>query len=111
MKDKYNLECTSCGGVSTVTTGPLWWRAKKAEIDGRLDATGITGVECGCQKPVRNPEAPYRVFGFTDQGRQYDTPFYTFVEAVKAFRDRWNFGETVYIKGVSPAVEDRLKFG
>jgi len=50
------------------------------------------------------------VFGFTDEGREYDMPFETFVAAAKAFRDRWNFGEVVFIKGVSPAVENQLKY-
>ena len=111
MEDGYNIECTSCGCVSTVKNGALWWRAKKSSEEGRLDAIGISGVECGCRLPVRNPDAPYRVFGFTDQGQKYDTPFDTFVTAVKAFRDRLNFGETVFIKGISPAVEDQLKYG
>lgn len=108
---KHNVECIDCGHVSTVTDSPLWWRAKKASDGGRLDAIGISGVECGCKRPIRNPDAPYRVFGFTDRGREYDTPFNTFVAAVKAFRDRYNLGETVFIKGVSPAIADKLKFG
>ena len=55
--------------------------------------------------------SPYRVFGFTDEGREYDTPFDTFVAAVRTFRDRWNFGETVFIEGISPTVKDQLKYG
>ena len=108
---EYNVECMDCGCVSTVRNGPLWWRAKKAADDGRLDAIRVKGVECGCKRPVRNPDAPYRVFGFTDEGREYDTPFDTFVAAVRTFRDRWNFGETVFIEGISPTVKDQLKYG
>jgi len=107
---KYNVECIDCGHVSTLSDGPLWWRAKKVSDSGRLDAIGIRGVECGCQQPVRRPDAPYRVFGFTDEGREYNTPFDTFVVAVEAFRDRCNLCETVFIKGVSHAVEERLKY-
>ena len=107
----YNIECMDCGQVFPVSKGPLWWRAKKASDGGRLDAISISGVECGCKRPVRNPDAPYRVFGFTDEGREYNTPFDTFVAAAKAFRDRWSYGETVFISGVSPAVENQLKYG
>ncbi len=108
---RYNVECMDCGQVFSVSEGPLWWSTKKSSDEGRLDAIGVSGVECGCKRPVRNPDAPYRVFGFTDEGREYDTPFETFVTAVKAFRDIWNLGGTVFIKGVSPAVEDQLKYG
>lgn len=108
---RYNVECTHCGQVLSVSEGPLWWRAKKAAEGGRLDAISVSGVECGCKRPTLNPDAPYRVFGFTDEGREYDSPFDNFVAAAKAFREAIKFGETVFIHGVSPAVKDRLEYG
>lgn len=107
---QYNVECVECGHVSTVSKDPLWWRAKKAADTGRLDAISISGVECGCQQPVRNPDAPYRVLGFTDEGSKFDEPFDTFVAAVESYRAGVRLGETVFIKGVSPAVADRLEY-
>lgn len=109
--ENYNVECMNCEQVFPVSEGSLWWRAKKAADHGRLDAIGISGVECGCKQTVREPEAPYRLFGYTDMGREYDIPFHTFVAVAKAFRERWSFGEDVFISGVSRAVEDKLKYG
>ena len=107
----YNVECRSCGQIFNVNAGPLWWKAKKAADAGRLDAITVSGVECGCKRPVLNPDASYRVFGFSDEGREYNTPCSTFTEAVNAFRDAFKSGETVFIKGVSRAVKERLMYG
>ncbi|MFN3188641.1 MAG: hypothetical protein ACK42D_03840 [Candidatus Paceibacteria bacterium] len=59
---------------------------------------------------MHKPDAPYRVFGFTYEGREYDAPFDTFFAAVKNFRGRLNDGETAFIKGVSTAVENQLRY-
>ena len=107
----YNVECRSCEQVFSVNAGALWRRAKKAADAGRLDAITVSGVECGCKHPILNPDAPYRVFGFSDEGREYNTPYSTFTEAVNAFRDAFMLGKTVFIKGVSRAVKEKLIYG
>ena len=54
----YNVECMACGQVFTpATRSPLWWKAKKRDENGYLDALRCTGEECGCKQKRRNPEA------------------------------------------------------
>ena len=106
---KYNVACLACGGVWQPAPGtPLWWKAKQRAAKGYLDAVHVPGEECGCAKKRSQSEAPYRVFGFTDDCREYDIPCTTFVSAVRAFIARKY--DTVFISGVSAAVEQRLQY-
>lgn len=107
----YNVECMNCGSVwQPQVRTPLWWLAHQRASKGYLDAAGATGEECGCVKRVREPNAPFRVFGYDDMGSEYDKPFKTFVSAVKAFMEANRYGDVVFIKGVSNAVQEKLKW-
>jgi hypothetical protein len=107
----YNVECVNCGSIwQPQIKSPLWWRAKKREEDGKLDAVGATGEECGCIKRVSNPNAPFRVLGYDDMGGEFDQPFATFVSAVRAFKNARSQGDIVFIMGVSDAVQEKIKW-
>jgi hypothetical protein len=105
----YNAECISCGCVQSVYGGSLWWKAKKNAERGYLDAIGISGVECGCERPLTEPNAPYRVFGWTDDGHTFNRPHFTFVGAVRDYIDNNSYGAMANIIGVSQAVKERLR--
>ena len=120
----YNVVCINCDSVffiqlhfrscisylnfQPLPKSSLWWQAKKyAEL--YLDALPISGEECGCLKKVREPNAPYCVFGFDDMCRDFDAPFTSFTKAVGMYlrlaREGMNI---VFINGVSPSVEEKL---
>ncbi len=110
---EFNVVCRTCGDVwSPGLRSPLWWRAKKRADDGYLDALSVSGEECGCvkksEKPVK-PDAPYRVFGYDDMCVDFNIPFTSFVEAAREYRSAAQQLCTVFISGVSPAVERRLR--
>lgn len=106
----YNVECIACGGVSVALPGkPLWWKAKK-HAEKFLDALRVSGETCGCVKPARNPGALFRVLGFNELCEDFDVPCETFTGAVQKFLSISREGmNTVFIKGVSSRVEDRLR--
>ncbi len=111
---RYNVVCRNCAGVWTpAVRSSLWWRAKKAADSGRLDAIHVSGEECGCieKKTVVQPDAPYRVFGYDGDCRDYDIPCTTLVKAIAVFKKCAASGDVVFIQGVSHALEDRLKYG
>lgn len=82
----YNVVCTSCGQVWTpAIRSPLWWKAKKRSEEGFLDAYPATPRECGCQKPVFYPDAPYRVVGYDDLCSKFDMPFKSLVAAARTY--------------------------
>jgi len=107
---EYNVFCRACStvwrpGIRT----PLWWKAKKHAEAGYLGALSVSGVECDCIKPVCEPEAPLRVFGYDDMCEDFDIPYYSFTDAVRKFRKlHANGGYVVFISGVSPKVETML---
>ncbi len=107
---RYNIHCISCGSVwQPKVKSPLWWQAhQRATKHGYLDALHVSGEKCGCVKVVREPNAPFRVFGFDFDCREYDVPFQTFVGAVKAFMSANRSGDTVFIHGVSNNVEQKI---
>lgn len=111
MDNKHWVECVDCGNVYSPTPKTsAWWQAEQNSREGKNTCVGAK--ECGCQqeKPVREPNAPYRVFGYDMLCEDYDIPFHSFTEAVRAFR-RLNSGpDVVFIKGVSRVVEDRLHY-
>lgn len=108
---QYNVVCGSCGNFfQPGARRPLWWKAKKHADKGYLDAVCISGYECGCEKRPENPDAPFRVFGIDWDMQKYDIPCKTFVEAIRTFRELQRCGDT-FIKGVSPAVEEKLNWG
>jgi hypothetical protein len=105
----FNVVCINCNAVwAPAAESSLWWQAKKRNERGNLDALPVTGEECGCVKVKSDPDAPYRVFGFDDECRDFDIPFDSFAEAVKEYREASRSMCTVFIAGVSPAVEQRL---
>ena len=107
---QYNIQCIDCGSVwSPLPKSPLWWAAQKRSEQGYLDALGVTGERCGCIKTQHEPGAPFRVFGF-DMMQEFDMPFHTFVGAVKAFRRLRDSVDDVFISGVSPKVEQQLRW-
>ena len=110
-EEEFYVACIRCQHVwAPSARSPLWWRAKKHAGRGYLDALHVTGEECGCVnvEEKREPDAPYRVLGFDDMGVEFDIPFTSFADAVKAFRNALRGHCTVFIQGVSPAVEARL---
>ena len=105
----YNVECMNCGAVwQPQVRTPLWWRAKKRDEAGKLDAAGATGEECGCVKPICEPNAPFRVFGYDMMCVDFDFPFYGIIDALKAFKKLHEDGDIVFISGVSDAVVEKL---
>lgn len=109
---RYNVECMDCGQVFTPTVrSALWWRAKKRDEQGYLDALRITGKDCGCVEQPARPDAPFRVFGYDDMCVDFDIPCDTFAIAVQKYRRLDRAGCVVFITGVSDAVEDKLRLG
>ena len=107
----YNVVCSDCSQIfQPRPRSPLWWKAKQAADSGRLDAICISGEECGCVKKEYLPDAPFRVFGYTDMCEDFNVPCTTFVEAVKLYRRLDKEGCIVFITGVSDVVEDKLKY-
>ncbi len=109
---RYNVVCIDCGQVFTpVVRSSLWWRAKKRDEQGYLDALPVTGEECGCIKQPAHSEAHFRVFGYDDMCMDFDIPCNTFAIAVQKYRQLDRAGCVVFINGVSDAVEDKLRQG
>ncbi len=105
----YNVVCRNCYHLFTpIPRSQLWRRAAKYAEGNRLDAMTISGQECGCVEKIREPDAPFRVLGYTDDLQNYDIPFRTFTGAVRGFRRKYKNGDTVFIKGVSEEVQWRL---
>lgn len=106
---RYNVHCVDCGSVwQPLFKSPLWWQAHQRAEKGYLDALHVSGEKCGCKKPVREPNAPFRVFGYDFECRDYDVPFHSFVAAAKAFISANRSGDTVFIHGVSDKVQQEL---
>lgn len=106
----YNVFCAACGAVwQPGSRSPLWWKAWKRDLAGKLDAYCATAIECGCERAPIRPDAPFRIVGHTDMCEDIDIPLDTFTGAVRKFRDlnRWC---VVFICGVSKSVEQRLRF-
>lgn len=102
----YTVYCRNCGcDFEPTIKSPLWWRAKKSSDKGRLDAISISGEECGCIKPIPEPNAPYRVLGITWNGGSYNMPFFNMINAIKTFINAEKSGDTVIIKGISRKTE------
>ena len=107
---RYNVECMNCGQVFTPTIrSPVWWRAKKREEEGYLDALRITGEDCGCIEQPARPEVPFRVFGYDSMCVDFNIPCDTFVAAVQTYRRLNRTGCVVFITGVSNAVRQKLE--
>lgn len=107
----YNVSCQRCGNVWTPRLhSALWWKAHQRAQKGFLDAHLATAIECGCVEKRSQPDAPFRVFGYNGFGIEFDAPFQTFTEAVKAFIEGRDSG-VLFIKGVSNRVRDRLDYG
>lgn len=107
---RYNVFCMHCERVfQPLVRSSLWWQAKQRADAGFLDALCISKDKCGCVVGEVCPDAPYRVFGYDDLCDDFDIPFDTLVPALREFRELNRTGmNTVFIKGVSPAVLDRL---
>lgn len=106
---KYNVECVECGKVFTPgEKSSLWWMAKKHADQGYLDAVHVSGTQCGCVESLNFPEAPFRVFGFDDECREFNFPLSTFSDAVRQYLVLRRGLNVVFIKGVSQKVERRL---
>lgn len=108
---RYNVVCERCEQVfQPPIRSPLWWQAKRYADAGFLSALCVSKDKCGCVVEVGKvcPDAPYRVLGFTDLCEDFDIPFYGLMPALQEFRELNRTGSTVFIKGVSPAVLDRL---
>lgn len=107
---RYNVFCTHCEQVfQPEVRSPLWWQAKQRADAGFLDALCISEDKCGCVVKKSHPDAPYRVFGYNDLCEDFDIPFHTLVPALQEFRELNRMGMiTVFIRGVSPKVLDRL---
>ncbi|MCX6703154.1 MAG: hypothetical protein NTV02_00485 [Candidatus Zambryskibacteria bacterium] len=107
---RYNVHCMECGSVwQPLAKSPLWWAAKQRAEKGFLDALHVSGKKCGCVKEERQPNAPFRVFGYDFDCRDFNIPFTTFMGPVKAFIEANKSGDVVFIQGVSSSVEQRLK--
>ncbi len=109
--EEFNVHCRSCGAVWTPGfRSPLWWQAKHSyeTLPERLDVLHVSGKECGCVEPLSEPNAPYRVFGFTDDCQDFDVPFTSFTKAVRAYLKEYRAGLDVWIDGVSLDVRRRL---
>jgi hypothetical protein len=107
---EYNVQCIACGSVwSPLSMSPLWWAAKKRAEQGYLDALDVTGERCGCIPRPREPDAPFRVFGY-DMMRGFDVPFNSFVGAVTSYRKLKDRVDNVFISGVSSKVEEQLRW-
>jgi hypothetical protein len=105
---EYNIHCVSCGQTFTPAfKSALWWKAKKREAEGFLDAHRCSGEECGCVQKIYRPDAPFRVFGYDGFGVNFNIPCKTMVDAVNAYRRHRH--DTVFIKGVSEAVKQKLE--
>lgn len=111
MDKQHWVECIDCGNVySPAPKSSAWWQAVQNAKEGRN--TYVGAKECGCSqvKPVRQPDAPYRVFGYDMLCEDFDIPFERFTDAVATFR-RLNSGpDVVFIKGVSDAVNDHVHY-
>lgn len=111
MSQEHWVECVDCGQVYSPTPkSPAWWKAEQNYKVGKNTYVGTK--ECGCQKfkTVREPNAPYRVFGYDMECEDFDIPFYRFVDAVATFRRLNNGPDVVFISGVSDAVSDHLHY-
>jgi hypothetical protein len=107
---RYNVVCGSCGQVFTpAAKSALWWKAKKRDEKGFLDAHQCTGEECGCVQKRYRPDAHFRVFGYTDDCRDFDIPFDTFVDAVQKYRELRR-SCVLFIEGVSDKVKQELEW-
>ena len=108
--EKYTVGCLECGQYWQPAVGSrLWWKAHKLAETGRLDALHITGEECGCCKKTVNPNAPFRVFGFSDMGEEFDVPYNSIVKAAQAFIASSRAGCVVFISGLSITAERKLE--
>lgn len=107
----YNVECMNCEAVFIpLPKSRFWWMAKQHEERGFIDAVRITGKQCGCIHKPPLPGAPFRVLGYTDDCRDFDIPCNSFVTAARAFLNKSRNGCVVFIQGVSPSVEERLRW-
>lgn len=86
METRYQVCCLYCGNVwLPQVRSSLWWQAKARSEQGYLDALPVQPTVCGCQKEIIEPDAPYRVFGYTDTCDNFDYPFASLVEAAKKY--------------------------
>lgn len=109
--DDFNVSCLNCGQVWSPQNGsPLWWAAKQYAAKGYLDALHVSGEKCGCIKMPAQPDAPFRVFGYDFDLKDFEFTPVTFTEAVRLFRELNDGLCDVSIEGVSAQVEQRLRF-
>jgi hypothetical protein len=110
---RYNVVCKSCNNVLTPKyRSPLWWKAKQRADKGFLDAHYCTGIECGCEQERYKPNAPFRVFGYTDDCQNFDIPFDIWMLAVKKFKSMHDSGGyVVFINGISDTVRQKIMYG
>lgn len=114
---RYQVVCIGCGQVwSPAVRSPLWWKAKKRAEQGYLDALCVSPQECGCKPEVREPDARYRVVGYTDMCDDFDLPFHSLVKAAQKYLELARDGMYVVCfvdntvpKGKQSKVEMRLR--
>ncbi len=109
---RYNVYCRACGAIfQPELRSPNWWRAKKRADQGYLDAVEISAKQHGCFeacRPMREPNAPFRVFGYDAMCQGFDAPFQRFIDAVRTFKELRRGPDVVFISGVSDAVINRI---
>ena len=111
MSTKYSVYCFDCDSVLTpLERSPLWWIAKKQAESGRLDAVQISGERCGCKKEKPTTDKHFSIFGYTPDCQDFCYGYDTFVDVVQAYREIYNSGSVVFIKGISMKTERHLEF-
>lgn len=85
-EQRFNVVCGRCGQVWQPSVGSrLWRRAKRQFEKGYLSALTVSGEKCGCVPKASQPDAPYRVKGYTDDCRNFDRPHESFIAAVRDY--------------------------
>lgn len=106
----YSVSCLNCGAVfQPIVESPLWKEAKARIQGGAMDAMPILGTECGCVEKQRRPDAPFRVYGYTDDCRDFDNTFDTALSAIRSYIRRSKSGCTVFINGLPRQLDDRVQ--
>lgn len=106
----YAVECLACGDIFEVEAGPFWDEAHKKFASIPLPGPlFIEGERCGCCKLRRDPEAPYRVFGYNDSFEEFEYPFHDPMRAATQYLlARMNPLLTVFVSGFEGEEHERL---
>lgn len=111
---EYNVYCVACGAVfQPEIRSHHWWVAKKWADRGYLDAVTISAEQHGCfeaKRPRRDPDAPFRVFGYDCMCVDFDIPYHRFTDAIKKFLELQRGPDVVFISGISDAVKERISW-